>query len=58
MGGVMAKLSEEEILNRCQLEIDNAIGYLETETVAQRAEAMEYYLRKPYGNEVEGDLQS
>jgi hypothetical protein len=50
----MAKLSEEEILNRCQLEIDNAIGYLETETVAQRAEAMEYYLRKPYGNEVEG----
>ena len=54
MGGVMAKLSEEEILNRCQLEIDNAIGYLETETVAQRAEAMEYYLRKPYGNEVEG----
>ena len=50
----MAKLSEEEILNRCQLEIDNAIGYLETETVAQRAEAMEYYLRKPYGNEVDG----
>ena len=50
----MAKLSDEEILNKCQLEIDNAIGYLETETVAQRAEAMEYYLRKPYGNEVEG----
>jgi len=54
MGGVMAKLSDEEILNKCQLEIDNAIGYLETETVAQRAEAMEYYLRKPYGNEVDG----
>lgn len=50
----MAKLSDEEILNKCQLEIDNAIGYLETETVAQRAEAMEYYLRKPYGNEVDG----
>lgn len=50
----MAKLSEEEILNKCQLEIDNAIGYLETETVAARAEAMEYYLRKPYGNEVDG----
>lgn len=48
------KMSEEEILNQCQLEIDNAIGYLETETVAQRAEAMDYYLRKPYGNEVEG----
>jgi hypothetical protein len=48
------KMSEEEILNQCQLEIDNAIGYLETETVEQRAEAMDYYLRKPYGNEVEG----
>jgi hypothetical protein len=50
----MAKMSDEELLNQCQLEIDNAIGYLETETVAQRAEAMDYYLRKPYGNEVEG----
>lgn len=50
-------MSEEEILNQCQLEIDNAIGYLETETVEQRAEAMDYYLRKPYGNEVEGSSQ-
>lgn len=47
-------MSEEEILSQCQMEIDNAIGYLETETVEQRAEAMDYYLRKPYGNEVEG----
>lgn len=51
------KMSDEEILNQCQLEIDNAIGYLETETVEQRAEAMDYYLRKPYGNEVEGQSQ-
>jgi hypothetical protein len=48
------KMSEEEILAQCQTEIDNAIGYLETETVEQRAEAMDYYLRKPYGNEVDG----
>jgi hypothetical protein len=48
------KMSDEEILNQCQTEIDSAIGYLETETVEQRAEAMDYYLRKPYGNEVDG----
>ncbi len=38
-------------------EIDDAIGYLDTETSAERAKAMDYYLRKPYGNEVEGRSQ-
>jgi hypothetical protein len=57
LGGVDMALSDEELLNKCQTEIDNAIGYLETETVAARAEAMDYYLRKPYGNEVEGSSQ-
>ena len=50
-------LSDEELLNKCQTEINDAIGYIETETVADRAEAMDYYLRKPYGNEVEGSSQ-
>jgi len=50
----MAELSDEELLNQCMTEIDNAIGYLESETVADRAMAMDYYLRKPYGNEVDG----
>lgn len=40
-----------------EIEIDNAIGYLETETVEERTKAMEYYLRQPYGNEVEGKSQ-
>lgn len=53
----LIKMSESEILNQCQMEIDNAIGYLQTETVEQRAEAMDYYLRKPYGNEVDGSSQ-
>ena len=47
-------MSDEELLNKCQIEINAAIGYIETETVADRAEAMDYYLRKPYGNEVDG----
>ena len=38
-------------------EIDNAIGYLDTETIEQRTKALEYYLRSPYGNEVEGRSQ-
>ena len=38
-------------------EIDNAIGYLESETTLDRAKALEFYLRQPYGNEVEGRSQ-
>ena len=38
-------------------EIDDAIGYLETETTDERQQALEYYLREPYGNDVEGKSQ-
>jgi len=38
-------------------EIDGAIGYLQTETTEQRTRALEYYLRYPYGNEIEGRSQ-
>lgn len=38
-------------------EIDNAIGYLDSETTEARTKALEYYLRQPYGNEVEGRSQ-
>ena len=38
-------------------EIEDAIGYLETETTDERQKALEYYLREPYGNEVEGKSQ-
>ena len=38
-------------------EIDNAIGYLDTETTEARQKALEYYLRNPYGNEIEGRSQ-
>jgi hypothetical protein len=38
-------------------EIDDAIGYLETETTDDRQTALEYYMREPYGNEVEGKSQ-
>ena len=35
-------------------EIDDSIGYIETETTEERTRALEYYLRQPYGNEREG----
>ena len=53
----MARMSEEEIKVLLQMEIDNSIGYLETETVEARADALNAYMRNPYGNEVEGQSQ-
>jgi hypothetical protein len=38
-------------------EIDDAIGYLETDTTDERTKAMNYYLRNPMGNEIEGRSQ-
>ena len=38
-------------------EIDNALGYIDSETTESRQKALEYYLRDPYGNEVEGRSQ-
>jgi hypothetical protein len=43
-----------EVKSIVRSEIDSAIGYFETETVEARRKALDYYLRHPYGNEVEG----
>jgi hypothetical protein len=51
------KMDAGQIKSILQNEIDNAIGYVDTETTDQRAKALEYYLRYPYGNEVEGRSQ-
>ena len=40
-----------------QAEIDDAIGMLDSETTTERGNAIDYYLRKSYGNEVEGRSQ-
>ena len=47
-------MDNTELKNLVQHEIDQAIGYLMTTTVADRKVAMDYYLRHPYGNEVDG----
>ena len=50
-------MSNEKLKAILENEIEDAIGYLETETTDERQQALEYYLREPYGNEVEGKSQ-
>jgi hypothetical protein len=51
------KMDEGQIKGIVEAEIDDSIGYLETETTEDRRRALDYYLRNPYGNEVEGRSQ-
>ena len=50
-------MEQNELKSIIQAEIDDAIGFIESETVQQRKQALEAYLRQPYGNEVEGKSQ-
>ena len=50
-------INDEELKALCADEINNAIGYLESDTVQERADAMNYYFRDKYGTEVEGRSQ-
>jgi hypothetical protein len=47
-------MTEIELKQVVQAEIDNAIGYIETETTEARRKALQYYNRDAFGNEVEG----
>ncbi len=55
MGRIM--MNQEELKALVADEINNAIGYLESDTVQARADAMSYYFRDKYGTEVEGRSQ-
>lgn len=50
----MAKLDDNKLKSILEAEINDSIGFLETETTDERQRALEYYLREPYGNEVDG----
>jgi hypothetical protein len=50
-------MDEQKLKVIVEAEINDAIGYVETETVEQRTKAVNYYNRYPYGNEVEGRSQ-
>ena len=46
-----------ELVNIIDSHINDSLGFIATETQLERAAALEYYLREPYGNEVEGRSQ-
>ena len=47
-------MDEQKLKVIVEAEIEDAIGYVETETVEQRTKAIKYYNRYEYGNEVDG----
>lgn len=47
-------MTEEEIKNLIEDHITSALAYVNEEVSAERETALDYYLRKPYGNEVAG----
>lgn len=47
-------MSQISLKAAVQAAIDDSVGYVESETVEQRKQALQAYLRQPYGNEVEG----
>jgi hypothetical protein len=47
-------MDEQKLKVILEAEIDDSIGYVETETVEQRTKAINYYNRYEYGNEVDG----
>ena len=50
-------MNQESLKSLLDQEIDDAIGYVQSETTESRTKALEYCLRYPYGNEVEGRSQ-
>ena len=47
-------MDEQKLKVILEAEIDDSIGYVETETVEQRTKAINYYNRYEYGNEIDG----
>ena len=46
-----------ELVNIVGSHIDDSLGYVSTDTSLDRQRALEYYMREPFGNEVEGRSQ-
>jgi hypothetical protein len=51
----MPKLSDERIKAICHAEIQSSTGWQSGELAEDRAQAMDYYLGQPYGDEREGE---
>jgi hypothetical protein len=47
-------ISEQDLKTIVDAEIQDAVGYLESEVTSDRADALDYYFSEPFGDEVEG----
>ena len=54
---VKSKLTDSEILNAIETKASESYGYMSSTLNAEREQALDYYLGKPYGNEVDGRSQ-
>ena len=50
----METKNKQKLQGILEAEINNSIGYISSETTQAREDALNAYLRQPYGNEVEG----
>lgn len=50
-------MNEADLISHLQQDVDATLGGGYSEVSEQRAEAMEYYLGEPYGNEIDGRSQ-
>ena len=50
----MAKMDESSLVTQIEQLERQAAGYFGGEIAAEQAQAMDYYLRKPFGTEEEG----
>lgn len=53
----MARVTDTELVAICEAEIASASGWSSGELADERADALEYYLGEPYGDEVDGRSQ-
>jgi hypothetical protein len=51
------KKTDNEIISILNREIRASSGYIGGEIVSRRKKSLEYYLGKPFGNEIEGRSQ-
>jgi hypothetical protein len=54
---VKSNLTDSEILNSIETKANESYGYMSSTLNAEREQALDYYLGKPYGNEVDGRSQ-
>jgi hypothetical protein len=53
----MAELSESELLGILEGEVDDAVGYYDSDIAHEQEEALKYYFGRPFGDEIPGRSQ-